>query len=91
MIKAENSFICAFKKRSVPTLWTISTPVMRTAKHARQLIIHNIPVIRLRVTAGFEAGTGVSVKISDRYIELMADGNEMQELREQLYQVQQAV
>ncbi|MGG8095105.1 SymE family type I addiction module toxin [Klebsiella aerogenes] len=41
--------------------------------------------------AGFETGRGVTVKISDGCIVLMADNNEVQELREQLYQLQQVV
>ena len=41
--------------------------------------------------AGFDTGRGVTVKISEGYIVLMADGNEVQELREQLYQAEQVV
>ncbi|MES0263554.1 SymE family type I addiction module toxin [Citrobacter portucalensis] len=41
--------------------------------------------------AGFETGRGVTVKISDGCIVLMAESNEMQELREQLYQAKQVV
>ncbi|HDR2784946.1 SymE family type I addiction module toxin [Enterobacter sichuanensis] len=41
--------------------------------------------------AGFETGRGVTVKISEGCIVLMADNNEMQELREQLYQAKQVV
>lgn len=41
--------------------------------------------------AGFETGRGVTVKISDGCIVLMADCNEAQELREQLYQAKQVV
>ncbi|EAC1133998.1 type I toxin-antitoxin system SymE family toxin [Salmonella enterica subsp. enterica] len=41
--------------------------------------------------AGFETGRGVTVKISQGCIVLMADNNEMQELREQLYQAEQVV
>ncbi|ELL7463675.1 SymE family type I addiction module toxin [Salmonella enterica] len=41
--------------------------------------------------AGFETGRGVTVKISEGCIVLMADCNEVQELREQLYQVRQVV
>ncbi|EEH93089.2 type I toxin-antitoxin system SymE family toxin [Citrobacter portucalensis] len=41
--------------------------------------------------AGFETGRGVTVKISDGCIVLMADNNEVQELREQLYQAKQVV
>ncbi|EJT9341413.1 type I toxin-antitoxin system SymE family toxin [Salmonella enterica subsp. enterica serovar Carswell] len=37
--------------------------------------------------AGFDTGCGVTVKISQGCIVLMADNNEVQELREQLYQV----
>ncbi|EDN6136321.1 hypothetical protein IGD39_002226 [Salmonella enterica] len=36
-------------------------------------------------------GSGVTVKISDGCIVLMADGNEVQELREQLYQAKRVV
>ncbi|ECG1483908.1 SymE family type I addiction module toxin [Salmonella enterica subsp. enterica serovar Gatineau] len=35
--------------------------------------------------AGFDTGRGVTVKISQGCIVLMADNNEVQELREQLY------
>ena len=41
--------------------------------------------------AGFETGHGVTVKISDGCIVLMADCNEVQELREQLYLAKQVV
>jgi len=41
--------------------------------------------------AGFTTRTGVTVKITGGYIVLMADHNEMQEFREQVYQVQEAV
>lgn len=41
--------------------------------------------------AGFETGRGVTVKISDGCIVLMADCNEVQELREQLYLAKQMV
>jgi len=41
--------------------------------------------------AGFETGRGVTVKISDGCIVLMADNNEVRELREQLYQAEQMV
>ncbi|ELL7463678.1 type I addiction module toxin, SymE family [Salmonella enterica] len=41
--------------------------------------------------AGFDTGRGVTVKISQGCIVLMADNNEVQELREQLYQVRQVV
>ncbi|MGY5954928.1 SymE family type I addiction module toxin [Kosakonia sp. AX9b] len=41
--------------------------------------------------AGFETGRGVTVKISEGCIVLMADNNEMQALREQLYQAKQVV
>lgn len=40
---------------------------------------------------GFETGTGVTVKISEGCFVLMADCNEVQELREQLYQARQVV
>jgi len=41
--------------------------------------------------AGFDTGRGVTVKISEGCIVLMADNNEVQELREQLYQAKQVV
>ncbi|ASG17905.1 type I toxin-antitoxin system SymE family toxin [Salmonella enterica subsp. enterica] len=41
--------------------------------------------------AGFDTGRGVTVKISDGCIVLMAESNEVQELREQLYQAEQMV
>ncbi|EDD8385610.1 type I addiction module toxin, SymE family [Salmonella enterica subsp. enterica serovar Schwarzengrund] len=41
--------------------------------------------------AGFETGRGVTVKISQGCIVLMADNNEVQELREQLYQAKRVV
>ena len=41
--------------------------------------------------AGFDTGRGVTVKISEGCIVLMAKGNEVQELREQLYQAEQVV
>ena len=41
--------------------------------------------------AGFEIGTGVTVKISEECLILLADNNEVQELRRELYQVKQVV
>ncbi|ENH4879366.1 type I toxin-antitoxin system SymE family toxin [Salmonella enterica] len=41
--------------------------------------------------AGFDTGCGVTVKISQGCIVLMADNNEVQELREELYKVKQVV
>ncbi|WP_318390949.1 SymE family type I addiction module toxin [Enterobacter sp.] len=41
--------------------------------------------------AGFDTGKGVTVRISEGCIVLIADSNEVQELREQLYQVRQVV
>ncbi|WP_262410003.1 type I toxin-antitoxin system SymE family toxin [Escherichia albertii] len=41
--------------------------------------------------AGFDTGTGVTVKISEGCLILIADSNKVQELREQLYQVKQSV
>ncbi|EAS1760874.1 type I addiction module toxin, SymE family [Salmonella enterica] len=41
--------------------------------------------------AGFDTGRGVTVRISVGCIVLIADGDEVQELREQLYQVRQVV
>ncbi|MDF3960059.1 SymE family type I addiction module toxin [Escherichia coli] len=41
--------------------------------------------------AGFEIGTGVTVKISEGCLILLADNNEVQELRREFYQVKQSV
>ncbi|EOU9710277.1 SymE family type I addiction module toxin [Salmonella enterica] len=41
--------------------------------------------------AGFDTGRGVTVKISQGCIVLMADNNEVQELREEIYKVKQVV
>lgn len=41
--------------------------------------------------AGFDTGRGVTVKISQGCIVLMADNSEVQELREELYKVKQVV
>lgn len=41
--------------------------------------------------AEFEIGTGVTVKISEECLILLADNNEVQELRRELYQVKQVV
>lgn len=41
--------------------------------------------------AGFDTGRGVTVKISEGCIVLIADCDEVQELREQLYQVRKVV
>ncbi|WP_064556607.1 SymE family type I addiction module toxin [Buttiauxella brennerae] len=43
------------------------------------------------VEAGFTTGAGVTVKITEGCIVLMADNNEVQELREQLYQARQVM
>ncbi|EBU7642112.1 SymE family type I addiction module toxin [Salmonella enterica] len=54
-----------------------------------------IPSLHLKgdwlAETGFETGRGVTVKISQGCIVLMADNNEVQELREQLYQAKQVV
>ncbi|WP_160192913.1 SymE family type I addiction module toxin [Escherichia coli] len=53
------------------------------------------PVIKISANwlreAGFEIGTGVTVKISEGCLILLADNNEVQELRRELYQVKQVV
>ncbi|BES18623.1 hypothetical protein Ef18B233LT_24530 [Escherichia fergusonii] len=53
------------------------------------------PVIKISAKwlreAGFEIGTGVTVKISDGCLILLADNNKVQELRRELYQVKQVV
>ncbi|HBP3729757.1 TPA: type I toxin-antitoxin system SymE family toxin [Escherichia coli] len=53
------------------------------------------PVIKISAKwlreAGFEIGTGVTVKISEGCLILLADNNEVQELRRELYQIKQAV
>lgn len=41
--------------------------------------------------AGFDTGTGVTDRILVGFIVLMADSNEVQELREELYQAKQVV
>ncbi|WP_312974402.1 SymE family type I addiction module toxin [Atlantibacter sp.] len=41
--------------------------------------------------AGFETGRGVTVKFSQGCLTIIADSDEMQVLREELYQVKQAV
>ncbi|HCJ6323426.1 type I toxin-antitoxin system SymE family toxin [Citrobacter sedlakii] len=41
--------------------------------------------------AGFETGRGVTVKITEGCLTIIADNNEVQELREQLYQARQVV
>ncbi|EJS1242321.1 type I toxin-antitoxin system SymE family toxin [Salmonella enterica] len=41
--------------------------------------------------AGFETGRGVTVKVSEGCLTTIADNNEVQELREQLYQAKQVV
>ncbi|ELW2865817.1 type I toxin-antitoxin system SymE family toxin [Salmonella enterica] len=41
--------------------------------------------------AGFDTGRGVTVKISEGCLTIIADCNEVQELRKELYQVKQVV
>lgn len=41
--------------------------------------------------AGFDTGCGVTVKITEGCLTIIADNNEMQELREQLYEAKQVV
>ncbi|TLI90650.1 SymE family type I addiction module toxin [Escherichia sp. E4736] len=41
--------------------------------------------------AGFDTGRGVTVKISEGCLTIIADSGEVQELREELYQVKQVV
>nr|WP_254310873.1 SymE family type I addiction module toxin [Rahnella aceris] len=40
--------------------------------------------------AGFETGTGVTVKISEGVLTIIADSNEVQELKAELYKFKQA-
>ncbi|RAX33626.1 UNVERIFIED_CONTAM: toxin SymE, type I toxin-antitoxin system family protein [Escherichia coli] len=53
------------------------------------------PVIKISAKwlreAGFAIGTDVTVKISEGCLILLADNNEVQELRRELYQFKQAV
>ncbi len=68
-------------------------PVVLSAQHLpnrSDTLVIKISAKWLR-EAGFEIGTSVTVKISEGCIVLMADGNELQELREQLYQTKQVV
>lgn len=58
--------------------------------------IRAVPACILKATgllkeAGFDTGRGVTVRISKGCIVLIADDDEVQALREQLYQVQQVV
>ncbi|EOF5101306.1 SymE family type I addiction module toxin [Salmonella enterica subsp. enterica serovar 6,7:l,v:-] len=41
--------------------------------------------------AGFDTGRGVTVRISEGCLTIIADNNEVQELREELYKVKQVV
>jgi len=41
--------------------------------------------------SGFDTGRGVTVKISQECLAIIADNNEVQELREELYKVKQVV
>lgn len=41
--------------------------------------------------AGFDTGRGVTVKIAEGYLTIIANSDEMQELRKELYQVKQVV
>lgn len=41
--------------------------------------------------AGFETGRSVTVKVSEGCLTIITDNNEVQELREQLYQAKQVV
>ncbi|AXD88863.1 TPA: type I toxin-antitoxin system SymE family toxin [Salmonella enterica] len=54
-----------------------------------------IPSLHLKgnwlAEAGFETGRGVTVKVSEGCLTIITDNNEVQELREQLYQAKQAV
>ncbi|EPB6698039.1 SymE family type I addiction module toxin [Escherichia coli] len=49
------------------------------------------PVTKLLREAEFEIGTGVTVKISEGCLLQIAECNEVQELRRELYQVKQVV
>ncbi|MGK9176091.1 type I toxin-antitoxin system SymE family toxin [Yokenella regensburgei] len=41
--------------------------------------------------AGFDTGRGVTVRITEGCLTIIADNNEVQELREELYKVKQVV
>lgn len=68
-------------------------PVVLPAQHLPNR--SDTPVIKISAKwlreAGFEIGTGVTVKISEGCLILLADNNEVQELRRELYQVKQAI
>ena len=73
-----------------------SRPALPVVLPAQYLTSHNdTPVIKISAKwlreAGFEIGTGVTVKISEGCLILLADNNEVQELRRELYQFKQAV
>nr|WP_202383946.1 SymE family type I addiction module toxin [Escherichia coli] len=68
-------------------------PVVLSAQHLpnrSDTLVIKISAKWLR-EAGFEIGTGVTVKISEGCLILLADNNEVQELRRELYQVKQVV
>nr|WP_155061820.1 SymE family type I addiction module toxin [Escherichia coli] len=68
-------------------------PVVLPAQHLPNS--SDTPVIKISAKwlreAGFEIGTGVTVKIPEGCLILLADNNEVQELRRELYQIKQAV
>ena len=77
------------------------TPEVTISKTQRRCTVgyrpnrSDTPVIKISAKwlreAGFEIGTGVTVKISEGCLILIADNNEVQELRRELYQVKQVV
>ncbi|MDU9658315.1 SymE family type I addiction module toxin [Escherichia coli] len=77
------------------------TPEVSFSKKQRRCTVvylpnrSDTPVIKISAKwlreAGFEIGTGVTVKISEGCLILLADNNEVQELRRELYQVKQVV
>ena len=77
------------------------TPEVAISKTQRRCTVgylpnrSDTPVIKISAKwlreAGFEIGTGVTVKISEGCLILLADNNEVQELRRELYQVKQSV
>ena len=77
------------------------TPEVAISKTQRRCTVgylpnrSDTPVIKISAKwlreAGFEIGTGVTVKISEGCLILLAECNEVQELRRELYQVKQVV
>ncbi|MGK9176025.1 type I toxin-antitoxin system SymE family toxin [Yokenella regensburgei] len=77
-VKVGSVGIChTYRKTKVPTRYSQSPSIHLKGDWLKE--------------AGFDTGRGVTVRITEGCLTIIADNNEVQELREELYKVKQVV